>query len=69
MNNIKRIDKKVTEEEIEKIKSLDWASYYKNYSIEDSDKIHECPKCKVMIFPQKGDTEFTCKKCGEKIIL
>ncbi len=69
MQNIKRTSRNVTEEEIEKIKSLDWASYYKNYSVEDSDKILECPKCKVMIFPPKGATEFICKRCGEKILL
>lgn len=69
MNNVKRVNCTVTDEEIEKIKNLDWASYYKNYSVEDSDKLLECPKCKVMIFPQKGDTEFICKRCGEKILL
>jgi hypothetical protein len=68
MNNIKRVNCKVTEEEIEKIKSLDWATYYKSFPNMD-ESIRSCPKCDVMIFPQQGDTEFICKRCGEKILL
>jgi len=69
MHNIKKVDVNVTEEEIQKIKNLDWASYYKNHPVEDSDKIGECPNCKVMIFPQPGQTEMICRRCNEKIIL
>ena len=67
MNRIKKTDRNVTEEEIQKIKDLDWASYYKNYSVEDSDKIMECPHCKVMLFPKPDQTEIICRSCNAKI--
>lgn len=68
MNNIRRMNTTVTEEEIERVKSLDWASYYQSFPNMD-ESIKSCPKCDVMIFPQQGDTEFVCKRCGEKIML
>jgi hypothetical protein len=69
MNNIKKTANSMTEEEIRRIKELDWASYHKTYSARDSGQIMTCPKCKVMIFPQPGETEFICKRCGEMINL
>lgn len=68
MNTIKRAGHNVTEEEIQKIKDLDWENYFKSFPNMD-ESIRSCPKCKVMIFPQQDDTEFICKRCGEKIIL
>jgi hypothetical protein len=69
MNNIKKTSNSMSDEEIRKIKDLDWAAYHKNFPDRDSGQIKTCPKCKVMIFPQPGDTEFICKLCGEKITL
>lgn len=68
MNTIKRAGHNVSEEEIQKIKNLDWENYFKSFPNMD-ESIRSCPNCKVMIFPQQGETEFTCKRCGEKIIL
>jgi len=69
MNDVRRVERTVTQEEIDKVKSFDWAFYYKSDSMEDSNKILECPACEVMIFPPQGSTEFVCKRCGEKILL
>ncbi|NVN89257.1 MAG: hypothetical protein HXX11_01525 [Desulfuromonadales bacterium] len=68
MNTIKKVDHNVTEEEVQKIKNLDWDGYFKSFTNMD-ESIRTCPKCKVMIFPQQGETEFICKRCEEKIIL
>jgi len=69
MNNIKKATVSMSEEEIRRIKELDWASYHQNHPDRDSGQIRTCPKCKVMIFPQPGETEFICKRCDEKITL
>ncbi len=68
MNNIRRMNTTVTEEEIERVKSLDWASYYQGFPNMD-ESIKSCPKCDVMIFPPQGAAEFICKRCGEEITL
>lgn len=68
MNNLRKVSVKVTEEEIEEIKNLDWEGYFRDYPNENG-YIRTCPACKVMIFPQEGETEFECKCCGAKITL
>jgi len=68
MNNIRLVNKELSAEEIQKIKDLDWANYFKAF-VNMDEGIRTCPKCKVMIFPQQGATEFICKRCEEKIIL
>ena len=68
MNNLKKTTVKVTEEELEEIKNLDWAGYFRDFPNENGN-IRTCPACRVMIFPPEGATEFVCKGCGEKITL
>lgn len=69
MNNMKRTTVSMSDEEINEMKEFDWASYYSTQYNRDAVVIRTCPACKVMIFPQEGETEFICKRCGEKIIL
>ena len=69
MNNMKKTTVTMSEEEISKMKGIDWAAYYSTQQNRDAVQIRTCPKCKVMIFPQPGETEFICKRCGERIAL
>ena len=56
-----------SEEEIKKIRELDWETYYREYHSEESMNMWNCPKCKFILVRQPGQTEITCYNCGEKI--
>lgn len=55
------------EEDIKKVKELDWDTYYKKYPTEESSLLTNCPKCNVILVPRQGEAEIICYNCGEKV--
>jgi hypothetical protein len=57
-----------TEEEIEKVKQLDWDTYFKKYHSEESIGLSNCPKCKMILVKQPDQKEIDCYNCGEHVV-
>jgi ribosomal protein L37AE/L43A len=60
MFNPMKVRNMATEEEIEKVKELDWDTYFREYHSEESMSIWNCPKCAVILVRQSGQTEIIC---------
>jgi uncharacterized Zn finger protein (UPF0148 family) len=67
MFNPMKVRNMATEEEIEKVKELDWDTYFREYHSEESMSVSNCPKCAVILVRQAGQAEVTCYNCGEKV--
>ncbi len=67
MQNVIRSNKKMTDEEIAKIKELDWETYYREYAPAEEKGLSNCPKCNCIIVAREDQTEVICYNCGEKI--
>ncbi len=63
----KKVHNMPTDEELKKIKELDWDTYFRESHSEESMNIYNCPKCQVILVRKPGDTEVTCYNCGEKL--
>ncbi len=63
----KRVCNMPTEEELKKVQELDWDTYFRESHSEESMSIANCPKCKVILVRQPGQSEVTCYNCGEKV--
>ena len=69
MLNTKKVTHPINEEELQRVKDLDWDTYFKKYPTEESSQLTNCPKCGVILVPRSGESEITCYGCGEKITL
>lgn len=69
MINTKKVKHPVNEEELQKIKDLDWGTYFKKYPTEESSQLMSCPECGVILVPRAGEAEITCYNCGKKVTL
>jgi RNase P subunit RPR2 len=66
MQNVIRPKITMSEEEIEKIKNMDWDSYYKESLPSDMQGMITCSKCRSILVAREGQSEISCYKCGEK---
>ncbi len=62
-----KVSNMTNEEEIEKVKQLDWDTYFREYHSEESICLTNCPKCAVILVRQPGQADVTCYNCGEKV--
>lgn len=69
MKNVVRSKVTMSEEEIEKIKNLDWDSYYKDLLHSEMEGMINCPKCRSILIARGEKLEITCYKCGEIVKL
>ncbi len=63
----KKVCNMPTEEELKKVKELDWDTYFRESHSEESMSISNCPKCNVILVRKPGESEVTCYSCGEKV--
>lgn len=67
MQNVIRSKIKLTEEEIAKLKEMDWDTYYREQASSEEKSLSNCPKCNSIVVLGKDQAEVTCYNCGEKI--
>ncbi len=62
-----KVQNMTSEEEIEKVKKMDWDTYFRESHSEESMSLTNCPKCAVILVRQPGEAEITCYNSGEKV--
>lgn len=67
MQNVIRSQKTVNEEELKKMKEMDWNSYYQESAPSDMQGMDNCPKCNAIIVFRQEQSELCCYNCGEII--
>jgi hypothetical protein len=65
MQNVIRAPKTVSEEELKRIKELDWNSYYKETTPSDIQGMTNCPNCNAIVCIGQDQSEISCYSCGE----
>jgi len=67
MQNVIRTQKTISEEELNKIKEMDWNSYYQEANPPEMQGMANCPKCNTIILIRQDQAELSCYRCGEII--
>lgn len=64
MQNYVRTKQTVTEEELRKVKEMDWDSYYRESLPTEMQGISNCPSCNAIILARDDASAQTCYRCG-----
>jgi aspartate carbamoyltransferase regulatory subunit len=67
MQNTIRANRTVTEEELNKIKEMDWDSYYRESLPQEMQGLMNCPNCNAIVVSRDEQSELTCYQCGHLI--
>jgi len=67
MQNVVRSNKKMTEEELEKLKNNDWETYYRESAPEELKGLTNCTDCNSILIARDDQSELSCYRCGKKI--
>jgi len=67
MQNVVRSKQTLSDEELAKLKEIDWEAYYRESASADLKGLTNCPDCKTILIAQEGQSECTCYHCGKKI--
>ena len=67
MQNTIRANRTVSEEELNKIKEMDWDSYYRESLPPEMQGLMNCPNCNAIILSRDDQSELSCYRCGQTI--
>jgi len=67
MQNVIRSKKTLSEEELAKLKEIDWESYYRESATAELKGLSNCPDCKAILIAPDEQSELSCYNCGKKI--
>ena len=67
MQNVVRSKKSMTEEELAKLKEIDWEAYYRESASAEVKGLTNCPQCKTIIIAREDQPQSFCYQCGEKL--
>jgi uncharacterized paraquat-inducible protein A len=67
MQNVVRSTKTLTEEELAKLKEVDWDTYYRESAPEELKGLTNCPDCNSILIARDDQPETSCYRCGKKI--
>lgn len=67
MRNAIRSEHPVTEEELKRVKELDWESYYRESSPSDYQGMITCPECGIIVVARENGEKVSCYRCGREI--
>lgn len=67
MQNVVRSNKTMTEEELAKLKNVDWESYYRESAPAELKGLTNCPDCNSILIAREDQPEICCYRCGKKI--
>lgn len=67
MQNTIRANRTVSEEELNKIKEMDWDSYYRESLPSEMQGLMNCPNCNTIILCRDDQPELSCYQCGHGI--
>jgi len=59
----------MSEEELAKLKEIDWESYYREFAPAEFKGLSNCPDCKTILIASDEQSELSCYNCGKKITL
>jgi hypothetical protein len=67
MQNVVRSNKSMSEEELAKLKEIDWEAYYRESASAEVKGLTNCPHCKTIIIAREDQSESSCYQCGKKL--
>lgn len=67
MQNVVRSKQSLSEEELAKLKEIDWDTYYRESAPSDLKGLSNCPDCNTILVAREDQSEITCYHCGKKI--
>jgi len=67
MQNVIKAQKTVSEEELKKIREMDWNAYYNESAPPDMQRMENCPDCSAIIMVRQDQSEITCYSCKKQI--
>jgi len=67
MQNVIRSKKTLSDEELAKLKEIDWESYYRESASAELKGLSNCPDCNSILIVPDEQPELTCYNCGKKI--
>jgi hypothetical protein len=67
MQNVIKANKSVSEEEIAKVKEMNWESYYRETASPETKGLINCPNCNAINILRDDQPETLCYGCGQKL--
>jgi hypothetical protein len=67
MKNVVRSTKTISDEELAKLKELDWEAYYRESAPTELQGLSTCPDCNAIVIVTDEQPEVSCYQCGKKI--